>query len=213
MANKIKPLEPVYLDWVRDNLKPDFETGKLYWTKSGRGHNAGGEAGRAKATNWKNGKLSKAYYNLSLSPPNVKRRTVKVHTLMFWFYYGRLPEGYCDHISGDSLDNRPVNLREVNPVQNGQNKKKANRAGSSSEFKGVARTSSNKFRGLIKLPYSKVISLPVCAVELTAAESYDLASIVLHGDYGYRNFPDTNYSPEQISQMKAYIDSKRVTTH
>jgi len=51
----------------------------------------------------------------------INRRGYKAHRLAWIYVYGREPKCEIDHINGDSLDNRIINLREANRFQNTQN--------------------------------------------------------------------------------------------
>lgn len=52
-----------------------------------------------------------------------KQYTIKAHRLAWFFVMGTWPTGQIDHINGMRTDNRIVNLRDVTPRQNSQNKK------------------------------------------------------------------------------------------
>lgn len=51
-----------------------------------------------------------------------KVRSFKLHRVAFLFETGRWPSQYVDHINGNKLDNRFINLREVNAQQNTWNR-------------------------------------------------------------------------------------------
>lgn len=63
------------------------------------------------------------------------RRQIKAHRLAFFIANGRMPIGIVDHINGNVLDNRAVNLRECLPQQNAENAKMA--SNNTSGFPGV----------------------------------------------------------------------------
>lgn len=107
-------------------------------------------------------------------------QTSYMHTLITGF-------GRTDHINGNGLDNRRVNLR---PATHGQNvcNMVAHRDGTS-RFKGV---SWNKSRRL----WIAVIQSKGCqhrlgwfADEVAAAKTYDEAARTLHGEFAALNFP------------------------
>lgn len=79
-----------------------------------------------------------AVMTLTLEGHRRRRRAPSVYRLIMQRVLGvrRLPRGmHVDHINGDPLDNRRVNLRMATPMQNAANAHK--RAGTSSQFKGV----------------------------------------------------------------------------
>ncbi len=50
-------------------------------------------------------------------------KAYKVHRVIWAFHYGEWPSGQIDHINGDTTDNRIENLRCVDNVENGRNRK------------------------------------------------------------------------------------------
>lgn len=50
------------------------------------------------------------------------KKAHKAHRLAWIYVYGKVPKGIIDHINGDSLDNRIVNLREADDFQSAWNK-------------------------------------------------------------------------------------------
>jgi hypothetical protein len=96
-----------------------------------------------------------------------------------------------DHINRNGLDNRRENLRVCTHQQNQMNR--PSRGGSSS-YKGVDwRTSHNKWRASIKLNQKKKF-LGHFQTELEAAQAYDAAAIILHGEFALLNFPRASLS-------------------
>lgn len=97
---KIKKLPDKTL--LHIHFEYDFDTGKLFNKKTGK------EAG------WIN---DRGYRCLTF-----KKVTYYVHRLIFWMFMGRDPGKQCiDHIDGDKLNNRLVNLRPVTFRKNRQN--------------------------------------------------------------------------------------------
>lgn len=92
----------------------DRERGVLIWRNPVKQHaeKLGLEAGficRAKGKN-------KDYWHVRVFGKTFKRSRV-----VFMMVHGRWPEPSVDHINGDSLDDRPDNLRECTPSQNTAN--------------------------------------------------------------------------------------------
>jgi hypothetical protein len=96
------------------------------------------------------------------------------------------PGQIVDHISGDRLDNQKSNLRFATHAQNMRNSKK-HRDGKTSRFKGVRRTKYGKFMALIRDGEGQRY-LGSFSSEAEAAYQYDAASMVIHGEFGRRNF-------------------------
>jgi len=99
---------------------------------------------------------------------------------------------WCDHISGDRLDNRKKNLRNCTPAQNAQNCKKATR-GRSSPFKGVSYgrflRGTKKWRAEIMhngTPY--FLGCFMTAEE--AASAYNAKAIEMFGEFARLNLLD-----------------------
>jgi len=51
----------------------------------------------------------------------IKRKCYVLHRLAWLYVYGRFPTEAIDHINGDKLDNRFLNLREASHAQNMRN--------------------------------------------------------------------------------------------
>lgn len=63
--------------------------------------------------------LSNGYYR-----GQVMGKNYAAHRVVFFLYHGRWPDGEIDHINGDRLDNRPLNLREADRSLNSANRGK-----------------------------------------------------------------------------------------
>ena len=98
------------------------------------------------------------------------------------------PDGvWVDHINGDPLDNRKVNLRLCDRVGNSRNS--SSKKGSSSSFKGVCwHKASRKWQAGIKVN-RKSIHLGLFATEQQAAAAYDASAKEHFGEFARLNAP------------------------
>jgi hypothetical protein len=96
-----------------------------------------------------------------------------------------------DHINGDGLDNRRMNLRLANHSQNAANRCKPQRSRSTSRYKGVFFEASGKrkkrWRALIKVD-GQTIHLGSYSEEIEAAVAYDIAAKKHFGEFAKLNF-------------------------
>ncbi len=90
-----------------------------------------------------------------------------------------------DHINGNGLDNRRVNLRLCNNRQNQQNARK--RKNTASQFKGVD-WHGKRWRARIRVN-GKQIGIGRFKSEFLAAEAYDQKAVELFGEFARLNFP------------------------
>lgn len=70
----------------------------------------------------------------------INGKKYRAHRIAFLYMTGNFPSEYTDHINGNKLDNRWINLRQASPTENNRNARK--RKDNSSGFKGV-----NYYRG------------------------------------------------------------------
>jgi hypothetical protein len=105
---------PPTAEQVRAVLDYNPETGEMHWKHSRLGVTAGKRAGAVK----KDGRRD-------IMVLRYRTKTARVAWLLMT---GEWPEGQVDHISGDPSDDRFVNLRDVPPAWNAQNRVKAQRS-------------------------------------------------------------------------------------
>lgn len=128
------------VDYLRQRLRYDPETGKLYWRENPqmprlwRQRYAGREAFTAvRNTGYKHGRLD--------------CRAYQAHRVIWAMHHGSWPEGHIDHINHDPIDNRIANLRSVTLQENLRNtvRRKNNTSGCMgvSWFKGTQRWSAH----------------------------------------------------------------------
>lgn len=100
------------------------------------------------------------------------------------------PGQIVDHVNGNGLDNRRMNLRLCTHAENIRNS--AKRKGSS-KYKGVYL----KYRGRKHTLWQAriyrdgaLISLGLYRSEIEAARAYDMVAVEIHGEFARLNFPE-----------------------
>jgi len=98
------------------------------------------------------------------------------------------PDGVvCDHINGNSLDNRKANLRSATHLQNSWNARKSSKS-CSSKYKGVTfYKKQQKWQGQICVNGKKIF-LGEFKEEKQAAKEYDKAAKKYFGEFAKLNF-------------------------
>jgi hypothetical protein len=79
----------------------------------------------------------------------VKGKRYLAHRLVWLFARGCWPTGWLDHINGNRTDNRISNLREINCVENAQNRRTAAKR-SKTGLLGVVPTPSGRYAAHIR---------------------------------------------------------------
>jgi hypothetical protein len=143
------------VDVIKGLLSYDQQSGNLYWTDKQRIALRGKVAGSIDA-----------YGYLQLS---VKGKRYKAHRVAWLLTYGSWPNGEIDHIDGDKLNNRIINLRDVSSQVNAWNRKLAQR-NNSTGYRGVTKH-RNKFMADIKV-YGKKIYLGLFETPELAHQAY-----------------------------------------
>ncbi len=117
----------------------DSETGQLFWKSPPKRHPKllGKEAGNAQ-----HGRGNKFYWVIQ-----VKGKKLKRSHIVYFLTHGKWPKPCIDHINGNSLDDRPCNLREATITENAWNHKF--RARSINLPMGVRHTTYGKFQARI----------------------------------------------------------------
>lgn len=96
-----------WLDYLKLHLRPDFDTGLLYWKIPGRGRRVGEPIGCLD----QNG-----YVKISVS-----RRVDYAHRIIWFLYHGEWPTALLDHDDRNRSNNRPGNLLLSNHSANAMN--------------------------------------------------------------------------------------------
>jgi hypothetical protein len=110
------------INMLREHLDYNPDTGVFRW-KQARGHMV-------------KGSIAGTIANTGYRRLHVFRKQYSAHRVAFAFIHNRWPKPVCDHINGDSLDNRIFNLREATTAGNSQNCRKPKN--NTSGIKGVS---------------------------------------------------------------------------
>lgn len=130
---------------IRQLLRYDEETGKLYWKPRGRK----GWDTRYAQTEAFTCKTKQGYLH-----GNINGTTHKAHRVIWAMIYGYWPHE-VDHINGDKTDNRLENLREVSRAVNCRNRQL--RSDNVSGFVGVSSNRYGKWRSRIHVNGKEVL--------------------------------------------------------
>lgn len=146
--------------------------GVFYWILPPLGHAEllGEEAGSPTPT-----RGGKAYHHIQIDGVKHKRSR-----LAFLYMEGRWPSDQIDHISGNSLDDRWINLRDVTATQNAWNHKK--RARRLDMPMGVRVNSSGRFAARIGVN-GKQIQIGTFDTIEEAASAYQLGRKKYYGEF------------------------------
>jgi len=119
----------------------------------------------------------------------------------------KTPEGYeTDHVNGDGLDNRRLNLRTCSKSQN-QHNQSVKRKGTSSKYKGVSYYKANGKWGVNLALDGKSLFFGLHDTEEEAARVYNEKAIELFGEFASLNIvgPDDG----SVVHTKAEIERVR----
>lgn len=153
-------------------LRYDPETGQLFWQVNRRRRKAGDVAGSIAP--------SSGYRVITIN-----KRNYLQHRVAWLLHYGVWPERGLDHDDTDKLNNRILNLRLANAVQNGANRKPGFRRGPGS-LKGaslhIRKGRKPVWRASIRVK-GKTKTFGNHLTERAAHEAYYLAAKVAFGEF------------------------------
>lgn len=134
---------------LRQLLRYDPDTGKLYWKERGERF-CPSSADMRRWNSRHSGKEALTSLNANgYFAGHVMNRSLLAHRVIWALHYGEWPENEIDHINCNRADNRLCNLRQASLTENARNRPK--RSGTSSLPKGVATVNrSSKFQARIR---------------------------------------------------------------
>lgn len=161
-----------YEQRIRERLMIDetSPTG-LRWNQSAHGKVKGQHAGVAH---------SNGYLQISIRA-NINRKFFFAHRVVWFLAHGRWPDGDIDHINGDRMDNRLVNLREASRSENLRNS--AMLSSNTSGIKGVSfHKRAGKWQAQIRMD-GKINHIGLFANIADAERAIRSAREKLHGEF------------------------------
>lgn len=126
---------------------------------------------------------TKEYVHARIAQIDGKHKTLTLHRFILGVTD---PTIQVDHINGDGLDNRRVNLRLCDGASNSRNRKKDSRLTLTSRYKGVHRRENGKWRAAIRVN-RKLINLGTFSEELDAVRAYNAAAVIYFGEFARVN--------------------------
>jgi len=179
-SSQVKPFllgdemkEKPSLDYLKQRITVDIEHGIIKWVDATKFHCI--LNGRPAGTLRVNTRHDKAYWYIKIDGVALKRSHI-----VFLFATGQWPSLQIDHINGNSLDDRFMNLREATAMQNSWNHKK--RAKKSEQPMGVRELPSGKFQARLTCD-KRQICLGSYKTSDEAAVIYQQKRKEMFGDY------------------------------
>ena len=120
MAKKALPCPTV----LRQLLRYESETGKLFWNPRPRRMFCDGHVGESAHKRWNiryAGKPALDCLRRGIRHGSILGRSLTAHRVAWAVHYGSWPQHEIDHINGDPSDNRIENLRDVTHGENLKN--------------------------------------------------------------------------------------------
>lgn len=137
---------------LHELLRLDRKTGRLYWLARSEMHFKSGSEHRRWNTRYAGAEAFTALGGGGYRSGKIFGRTFRASRVVFAMAHGRWPAHSVDHISGDTTDNRPDNLRDVSHAENCRNQavSKSNSSGTN----GVTfHCATGKWRAQIGVDY------------------------------------------------------------
>lgn len=186
-------------DILRQLLRYDAETGKLFWRERGpEWFKPGNTSAEIRCAIWNKryaGREALASVNAAghlrgavLDVP------VLAHRAAWAIHYGEWPKDQVDHIDGNPAHNRIENMREVNQAQNKSNAGKRPGRNPTSRFIGVQRIRATGKWGAAVVHSRKTHWCGTFDTEHAAAVARDEMAIRVKGTFARLNFPEAHHA-------------------
>jgi len=168
MTSRVAKGSKLDLNWVRENLDFNSETGIFSWKLPGFGRTVGKPIGQEKR------------YKGNYLMMRINGELVYAHRLAWFYHYGVWPTNIVDHVDDDKTHNAIANLREATSAQNAARRKTTRLVGPS---RGVA-VHQNGFVARIEHAGKRhYLGYFTDADEAKAA--YEKAAREIHGEFAH----------------------------
>jgi len=174
------------IEFISQLLTCDPETGKLFWLpRSPNMFSAGNSSSEIRCKNWNDRYSGREAFTAinrqGYKTGSILNKLYKAHRVVWALHYSEDADRQIDHINGDRIDNRIVNLRLATNQENQMNRTKG--VGIYSKHKGVT---WDKGRGLwvAKIGINgKTLNLGRFSSECAAKDAYGRAANELFGEF------------------------------
>lgn len=167
-TNVRTPME--YYEEAASRLRYVPQTGHLIWTHHYHSTRIGTRAGSTD---------NRGYWRVGITLPSGRFRSIQQHRLIMFILEAEIPD-QVDHINGNTLDNREVNLRSCTASEN-QHNRKTNRNNSSGCSGVYWNKGSKKWRSFIYVE-GKNVHLGFFFELDDAVAARDAGRLLHHGD-------------------------------
>lgn len=185
---------PVPIEVLRQLIRLDVETGRLYWLPRDVKWFDDGKHSAARACATWNARWAGAEALTATDAKsgrrvgNILSRIYKAHRVVFALVHGYWAKE-VDHKDVNPSNNLPSNLRAADRQGNTRNRG-ANKVGSS-KYKGVCwHKAGNKWMASCRYDRQKSEYLGLFDCEVSAAKAYDAVARQHHGEFARLNFPE-----------------------
>lgn len=138
------------LDYLRQCLRYDAHTGKLFWLQRPEWMFESSRVARTVNTRHAGKEAFTTVHRTGRLVGTIMGKQILAHRVAYYLGTGEHPSLFVDHINGDPLDNRLFNLRLVNRSENARNRKRTSELWKGDYF-GVRQSSKNRWRASIRV--------------------------------------------------------------
>ena len=111
-------MKKIDIEYLKSRFEYSPESGKLQWKEVSESFSS-----RYKSWNSKNADKEAGYLYQGYRYVRIDGKNMLVHRICYAIYYGEFPINIIDHLDGDKLNNKILNLGASNPESNARNAK------------------------------------------------------------------------------------------
>lgn len=184
---------------LRQLLRYDPDTGKLYWKERGpEWFKPGTTSAETRCAVW-NARYAGQEALASVNTFGHLRGAVldvpvMAHRAAWAIHYGEWPKDLIDHIDGNPAHNRIANMREVDQAQNKANSGKRPNRSPTSRFIGVQKIKATGRWGAAVVHNRQTHWCGTFPTEHDAAVARDRMAVRVKGEFARLNFPEVRHA-------------------